>query len=96
MDTLVRGDKVRIQSYDTHKSWRPAKVVQQVSHRSYEVELESGGVLRRRNYTEPTPTQNNPTTTGTVAAVAPGGLAENQDTITRSGRQVVRPSYLKD
>lgn len=99
MDTLKSGDSVRVQPCDTHKGWRPAKVVQQVSHRSYEVELESGGVLRRhlrRNPTKLTPVQNAPTQTVTEAATPSSGPAENQDTVTRSGRRVVRPHYLRD
>ncbi|XP_021170215.2 uncharacterized protein K02A2.6-like [Fundulus heteroclitus] len=101
MDTLKGGDSVRVQPWDTHKGWRPAKVVQQVSHRSYEVELESGGVLRRNrchlrhDLTKSTLTQNTPTPTVTEAAIPPGGPA-NQETVTRSGRRVVRPHYLKD
>ncbi|XP_055492867.1 uncharacterized protein K02A2.6-like [Leucoraja erinacea] len=102
MDTLKREDSVRVQPCDTHKGWRPARVVQQVSHRSYEVELESGGVLRRNrrhlrhNPTTLTPTQNTPTPTVTEAAIPPDGPAENQGTVTRSGRQVIRPRYLTD
>lgn len=102
MDTLKREDSVRVQPCDTHKGWRPARVVQQVSHRSYEVELESGGVLRRNrrhlrhNLTTLTPIQNTPTPTVTEVAIPPDGPAENQDTVTRSGRQVIRPRYLTD
>ena len=81
MDTLKSGDSVRVQPCDTHKGWRPAKVVEQVSHRSYEVELESGGVLRRnrrhlrRNLTELTPTQSTTTQTVTEAAIPSDGPA---------------------
>lgn len=101
MDTLERRDNVRIQPCGTHGGWRPAKVVRQVSHRSYEVELESGGVVRRNrrhlrhNLTRRSLTQNTPTPTVTEEAVAPGGPA-NRETVTRSGQQVVRPHYLTD
>lgn len=106
MDSLTSGDSVRVQPCDTHKDWRHAKVVQQVSHRSYEVELESGGVLRRnrrhlrRCPTEHTPTQDQPTQPPTEEAIPPGAPpgvpSMEQGPVTRSGRQIVRPYYLKD
>ncbi|XP_038138952.1 uncharacterized protein K02A2.6-like [Cyprinodon tularosa] len=101
MDSLEGGASVRVQPCDTHQGWRPAKVVQQVSHRSYKVELESGGVLRRNrrhlrhDRTKCAITQNTPTPTVTEAAIPPGGPV-NQETVTRSGRRVVRPHYLMD
>ncbi|XP_015233581.1 PREDICTED: uncharacterized protein LOC107086865 [Cyprinodon variegatus] len=89
MDSLEGGASVRVQPCDTHQGWRPAKVVQQVSHRSYKVELESGGVLRRNRHhlrhdlTKRTITQNTPTPTVTEVAIPPGGPV-NQETVTRS------------
>lgn len=47
LDCLKEGDSVRVQPFDQSKIWKAAKVIRPVSPRSYEVELESGGVVRR-------------------------------------------------
>ncbi len=64
LDTLKTGDRVRVQPFQPHKVWKTAQVLRPVSHRSYEVKLDSGGVLRRNrrhlrhnHCTSPTPTQ---------------------------------------
>ena len=48
LEPLKKGDVVRIQPKKKHVVWEKAKVVEQVSHRSYIVETEQG-VRRRRN-----------------------------------------------
>lgn len=47
LDTLKRGDPVRIQPFEPHKIWRKGTVVEPIDSRSYNVQLESGGVIRR-------------------------------------------------
>ncbi|KAJ8356687.1 hypothetical protein SKAU_G00194810 [Synaphobranchus kaupii] len=104
MDTLKIGDSVRVQPYEPHKVWRAAEVIKPVSHRSYEVKLESGGVLRRnrRHLRHNHGTIATPMTTGTVVhtprvEVTERGQAGERravTTTTRSGRQVIRPHYL--
>ena len=47
LDTLKLGDCVRIQPFGPHTLWRLGKVLRAVDARSYEVQLQSGGVLRR-------------------------------------------------
>ncbi|KAI9527340.1 hypothetical protein NQZ68_031478 [Dissostichus eleginoides] len=44
---LKQGDPIRVQPYEPHTIWRTATVVESVDHRSYTVQLENGGVLRR-------------------------------------------------
>lgn len=48
MDSFKEGDSVRVQPFDSQKIWRTSQGVKPVSHRSFEVKLESGGVLRRK------------------------------------------------
>ena len=47
LDALEPGDKVRIQPFEPHSLWRLGTVLRAVGTRSYEVQLQSGGVLRR-------------------------------------------------
>ncbi|KAK5853431.1 hypothetical protein PBY51_007214 [Eleginops maclovinus] len=47
LDSLKPGDCVRIQPFGPHTLWRLGKVLRAVDARSYEVQLQSGGVLRR-------------------------------------------------
>ncbi|KAK5866506.1 hypothetical protein PBY51_020693 [Eleginops maclovinus] len=108
MDTLKRGDRVRIQPFDPHTVWRKATVVNPVDHRSYAVQLDTGGVLRRNrrhlrrdqgtapsvaNHTVTEETHTTPETVATPDRV----VGDTQQTVTtKSGRAVVRPGYLKD
>lgn len=101
LDQLREGDSVRVQPFEPCKIWKAAKVLRTVSPRSYEVELEAGGVLRRNrrhlrhNHSPPV----TPSDTGTMIK-AQTVVAKQQgcnDTVTtRSGRQVKTPRYLKD
>ena len=100
LDCFKSGDCVRVQPFEPCKTWKSAKVLRPVSPRSYEVELESGGILRRNrrhlrhNYCPPSTSAPTGTVTG-VAAVH--GQGTDQYTVTtRSGRQVRRPAYLRD
>lgn len=101
LDCLKEGDSVRVQPFDPCKIWRPAEVIRTVSPRSYEVELESGGVLRRnrhhlrRNHGPPTPSTHTGTRTESQTVVT-AERGDNTIVTTRSGRQVKTPSYLKD
>lgn len=98
LDCFNEGDSVRVQPFEPCKTWKVAKVIRPVSVRSYEVELESGGVVRRNqrhlrhNHCPTTP----PAHTVTVTNTPPVVTAQTNGTTTRSGRQVNRPSYLKD
>lgn len=47
MVILKQGDRVRVQPFEPHTTWRKATVVQPVDDRSYMVQLDNGGVLRR-------------------------------------------------
>lgn len=108
MDTLERGDRVRIQPFEPRTIWRKATVVEPVDHRSYAVRLDNGGVLRRNRRhlrrdrgTEPslssqTETAEPHTTPETVAGPDTGGGDAQQTVTTRSGRAVVWPKYLRD
>ena len=73
LDTLKTGDRLRVQPVQPHKVWKTAQVLRPVSHRSYEVKLDSGGVLRRNrrhlrhnHNTSPTPTQTGTTQSSRV------------------------------
>lgn len=47
LDMLAMGDCMRIQPLPPHTVWRLGKVLKPVDGRSYEVQLHSGGVIRR-------------------------------------------------
>lgn len=103
MVILKQGDCVRVQPFEPRTTWRKATVVQPVDDRSYMVQLDNGGVLRRNRRhlrrdqgTVPSVTARAETidthTTPDIAA-APD---TQQPVTTRSGRPVVRPKYLQD
>ncbi|XP_051782584.1 uncharacterized protein K02A2.6-like [Erpetoichthys calabaricus] len=104
MTTVTPGDKVRVQPTQSQKAWQKATVIEPVNKRSYKIELDSGGVLRRnRRYLKHTGHQD--------LVIQQEQCAENSrskdhcaqpigDTkhtvTTRSGRINARPQYLKD
>lgn len=47
LDALRPLDMVRVQSFEPHAKWKLGKVKRPVDSRSYEVEMDSGAVLRR-------------------------------------------------
>ena len=47
LDTLTSGDCVRIQPFAPSTVWRLGRVLTPIDARSYEVQMDSGGVLRR-------------------------------------------------
>ncbi|KAI5086769.1 hypothetical protein C0J45_23903, partial [Silurus meridionalis] len=47
LDALRSGDTVRVQPFEPHTEWKLGKVKRPVDSRSYEVEMDSGAVLRR-------------------------------------------------
>lgn len=47
LDALRPGDTVRVQTFEPHTKWKLGKVKRPVDARSYEVEMDSGAVLRR-------------------------------------------------
>lgn len=47
LDALSPGDCVRVQLLEPHTVWRSGRVRKPINARSYEVQLDSGGVLRR-------------------------------------------------
>uniref|UniRef100_A0A3B3RV52 Gypsy retrotransposon integrase-like protein 1 n=1 Tax=Paramormyrops kingsleyae TaxID=1676925 RepID=A0A3B3RV52_9TELE len=47
LDMLKQGDPVRIQPFEPHKIWRKGTVVEPIDLRSYSIQLDSGGVIRR-------------------------------------------------
>lgn len=49
MDTIKAGDCVRVQPLEPNTTWKRARVMAPVGHRSYKVELDSGSVLRRNH-----------------------------------------------
>lgn len=102
LDSFKPGDSVRVQPFEPCKTWKTARVIRPVSPRSYEVELESGSVLRRNrrhlrhNYCPPSTSAQSGTNTQTVVAAKQGHSSGQHSVTTRSGRQVKRPAYLKD
>lgn len=103
LDYLTSGDSVRVQPFEPCKTWKTARVIRPVSPRSYEVELESGSVLRRnrrhlrRNYCPPSTSAQTGVLTNTQTVAAECGQGSDQSTVTtRSGRQVKMPTYLRD
>ncbi|KAK7901627.1 hypothetical protein WMY93_018396 [Mugilogobius chulae] len=89
LDCFKEGDSVRVQPFEPHKTWKVAKVIKPVSLRSYEVELESGGVLRRNrrhlrhNHCPPAPPAQTAPVTDTPTVIP----AQANVTTTRSGRK---------
>ena len=109
LKALKPGDAVRIQPFEPHTVWRRATVMQPVDHRSYQVRLDNGGVLRRNRrhlrVDQSEPVSGMPAagvaTTPAATPAAPGPVLEGhtagdaQTLTTRSGRTVVKPQYLK-
>lgn len=101
LDCLKEGDSVRVQPFEPCRTWKTAKVLRTVSPRSYEVELETGGVLRRNrrhlrhNHSPPSSSSQTETMTKTQTVVT-AKRGDNAAVTTRSGRQVRTPAYLKD
>ena len=105
MDMLKQGERVRVQPFEPHTTWRKATVVQPVDHRSYTVQLDNGGVLRRNRRhlrrdqgTVPSVTARTETVdTHTTPDIVPTPVTQQPgNTTTRSGRPVVKPKYLQD
>lgn len=105
LNALRSGDKVRVQPLDPHGVWKPARVVRPVDNRSYEVKLESGGVLRRnrRHLRQESDaasiisTRNETQRTALCEVTTQHCDTEDRTKIvTRSGRQVNKPKYLED
>ncbi|MEQ2301518.1 hypothetical protein AMECASPLE_036901, partial [Ameca splendens] len=104
LDCLKAGDSVRVQPFNPCKTWEAATVLRPVSSRSYEVEMESGGVLRKNRrhlrHNHNTPTLPPHTGTSTKAETVPVLVTPEHGGIitvtTRSGRQVKTPAYLND
>lgn len=103
MDTLKAGDCVRVQPLEPNTTWKRARVVTPVGHRSYKVELDSRSVwrrnrrhLRRAMDTERvTPTPTRPVDTGETQ-VPTQDTGNNYSVATRSGCVVQKPRYLND
>lgn len=110
MDSLKLGDSVRVQPFDRHSTWSRGVVIGTVDPRSYEVQLDSGSVLRRNRrhlrHAGVVDQENAITDTGalTSSVTAPSDTRERQiktDEVsggvrTRSGRKVVPPLRYKD
>ncbi|XP_028839495.1 uncharacterized protein K02A2.6-like isoform X3 [Denticeps clupeoides] len=102
LGALQQGDRVRIQPGEHTKAWTKATVVKPVDHRSYDVQLDSGNILRRNRRhlrkdrvttaenTKPGTGNSDPTMGANPVKYAPVVA------VTKSGRKVVRPHYLKD
>uniref|UniRef100_A0AAY4BL29 Reverse transcriptase/retrotransposon-derived protein RNase H-like domain-containing protein n=1 Tax=Denticeps clupeoides TaxID=299321 RepID=A0AAY4BL29_9TELE len=102
LGALQQGDRVRIQPGEHTKAWTKATVVKPVDHRSYDVQLDSGNILRRNRRhlrkdrvttaenTKPGTGNSDPTMGANPVKYAPVMA------VTKSGRKVVRPHYLKD
>lgn len=108
MDMLRQGDRVRVQPFEPHTTWRKATVMQPVDHRAYTVQLDNGGVLRRNRrhlrrdqgtvpgVTARTVTVDTHTAPDTVATPE-RVMTDTQQTVTSSfGRPIVKPKYLQD
>ncbi|KAL6455331.1 hypothetical protein MHYP_G00362250 [Metynnis hypsauchen] len=91
LQSLKQGDRVRVQPFEPQTVWKPATVIRPVDHRSYEIKLENGGVLRwnRRHLRK-----ENRTTPVTVPRHTHAEC--QQRVVTRFGRAIVRPCYLRD
>ncbi|CAI5660683.1 unnamed protein product [Oreochromis niloticus] len=110
MDSLKLGDSVRVQPFDRHSTWSKGVVIGTVDPRSYEVQLDSGSVLRRNRrhlrHAGVMDPENAMTDTGALSSsvTAPSERREQQiktDKVsggirTRSGRKVVPPLRYKD
>lgn len=108
LDTLKPGDHVRIQPFEPHTVWRRGTVRRVVDARSYDVQLQSGGVLRRNRkhlrradgqaLSEPmdietvVPSSSVPDTQTTTAD---NDTSSDKDlpVVTRAGRTVVQQRY---
>ncbi|KAL6490120.1 hypothetical protein MHYP_G00004650 [Metynnis hypsauchen] len=91
LQPLKQGDRVRVQPFEPQTVWKPATVIKPVDHRSYEIKLENGGVLRRnRRHLR----KENRTTPVTVPRHTHAEC--QQRVVTRFGRAIVRPCYLRD
>ncbi|XP_052396170.1 uncharacterized protein K02A2.6-like [Carassius gibelio] len=105
LDPLKQGDRVRVQPEEHNKTWRKATVMKSVDCRSYDVQLDSGNILRRnrRHLRKDKATEVEKTKTCQPAEVnrdcVTGSKLSTDSpgvTITKSGRKVIRPYYLKD
>lgn len=110
MDSLKVGDSVRVQPFDRHSTWSRGVVIGTVDPRSYEVQLDSGSVLRRNRrhlrLAGVMDQENAITDTGALSSsvTAPSETRGQQiktDEVsggvrTRSGRKVVPPLRYKD
>lgn len=105
LDPLKEGDRVHVQPGEPNKTWRKATVVKPVDYRSYDVQLDSGTILRRnrRHLRKDKAIVMEQTETRQPAEVPRDSVTDlnaSKDTpgvsITKSGRKVFRPSYLKD
>uniref|UniRef100_A0A8C7YWC8 Gypsy retrotransposon integrase-like protein 1 n=1 Tax=Oryzias sinensis TaxID=183150 RepID=A0A8C7YWC8_9TELE len=111
LHTLKNGDRVRVQPFEPHTVWRPGTVGKQIDERSYEVHMDSGGVLRRNRkhlrsahglgHSETTHPETVRSTSSEVDTqtctdtLSHTGNCSKQLT-TRSGRTVTLPQRYKD
>ncbi|XP_060734892.1 uncharacterized protein K02A2.6-like [Tachysurus vachellii] len=105
LSPLKQGDKVHVQPEVHNDTWRKATVVKPVDYRSYDVQLDSGNILRRnrRHLRRDKTTVEETTVTCQSAEVNRDRVTGSQlstinpvVSITRPGRRVIRPQYLKD
>lgn len=95
---------MRVQPLEPNTTWKKATVMTPVGHRSYNVELDSDGILRcnRRHLRKAVDTETATTTSDTPLTTdenqMPSLETENEHrvTTTRSGRVVQKPKYLTD
>ena len=110
LSTLKEGDVVRMKPFvKGHQTWKKATVVRQLSRRSYLVKTSDGATYRRNrvhlNKTNEQPDDDysdiphaeEPESATTEIDAHPKSVAKTPSpNRTKSGRNVRRPSYLKD
>jgi len=112
LQELNRGDTVRIAPQQGNKEWEKGVVKNKHSERSYEVQKENGRFIRRnRKYLRKTKEQFNPYNAPEDTNIKPNDTSENMNIETnhkqtttedetpkysRYGRQLTKPSWMKD
>lgn len=108
LDLLNRGDLVRVQPFQPHTKWRLGTVNKTIDSRSYEIEMDSGAVLRRNRrhlrrahgvlQAVPTDIETVDPQDAQTDPVQPQPTPQNNSVpmTTRSGRIIRKPLRYKD
>lgn len=102
MDALKPGEYVQVQPFQPNTLWNKARVNTSLGNRSYEVELDTGTVLRRNHrhlrkaMERDTDLSKHPRTDTQCHTVPIQSTVSPQGTTTRSGHTIQQPQYLRD